>query len=237
MRATEPLATVKGYLGANIRRGTQLPDEEPLPAITITRQMGSRALSIGKQLHERLQAKCLPAQSNWEIFENDLIGRVLEQSDLPVSLAKYYTERSTTFLDDTIEDIVGLHPTAYTINGKCHQTIVRLCQKGHVIVVGRCGNLLTRNFPNVLHVRLVGSISIRTRHIMKCMQMSLAQATKFVRKEDALRRKYAKENFNRSDVNNPLLYDLVINTDDMPDNAVIDLIEQALAAKTFAAAE
>ena len=234
MSAIKSLSAVKGYLGASIQ---EAPDHDlhvrhNYPSITITRQTGARAVSISEQLIERLHATQVPDSPQWTLFEKDLIKQVLRRDNLPEDLARFFPEDPRHYIDDTVEEIIGLHPPAIEINEKCHRLVKSLCHRGHVIIIGRCGNILTCDMPSVLKVRMVGSLEVRVQHIMRRQQIDEKEATGYLKKEDTLRRRYAKENFGITDIDNPLLYDVVINTDKIPDLDIAKSLESLLWAKT-----
>ena len=49
----------------------------------------------------------------------------------------------------------------------------------------------------------------------------------FVKKEDAARRRFLKQHFD-ADINDPERYDIVINTDHLEDNAVVEMLAAAV---------
>lgn len=233
MNATKSLAAVSGYLGANITRDDHgLRREISYPAITITRQAGARAITIANRLIERFQATATPEDSpQWSLWEREILKQVLRSSNLPEELEKYFPEEPPSYLGDTVEVIVGLHPSSVEINEKCNQMITNLCRIGHVIIVGRAGNILTRRRPNVLHVRLVGSIERRCRHVMETRKLSEKDALAYIRHEDQQRRNYARLHFNCSNIDDPCLYDITLNTDLLSDDGAARIIETALTTK------
>jgi cytidylate kinase len=82
---------------------------------------------------------------------------------------------------------------------------------GRVIMVGRGAEVITQLLPYVLHVRLVAPLSKRISHAQEFYGLSPNAATMKVSEEDNARRRYLRRYFD-ADVNNPLLYHLVINT-------------------------
>ena len=57
--------------------------------------------------------------------------------------------------------------------------------------------------------------------------MELAYAKKFVKGEDAARRRFLKQHFD-ADINDPERYDIVINTDHIEDDAVVEMLAAAV---------
>jgi cytidylate kinase len=128
-------------------------------------------------------------------------------------------------LNDIIEDLFSLHPPTETLVRRTSETILHLAQLGNTIIVGRGANIITERLPGMLHVRLVGSLEHRLARFRQYDHLDRAEALKRIRREDGGRGRYIKEYFGK-DVDDPLLYHFVINTDWVPLEA---------AARTIAA--
>src|SRR5262249_4202258 len=113
---------------------------------------------------------------------------------------------------DTVDEFFGLHPQSWTLVRKTTETILRLVELGRVIIVGRGGGIITRHLNYVLHVRLVGAFEQRLERVREFYKLKEKEAREFMRREDLGRRRYLKKYFNK-DIDDPLLYDMVINTD------------------------
>ena len=90
--------------------------------------------------------------------------------------------------------------------------------------------MITRKLDYVLHVRLVGSLAKRVEHMQGLNGWNVKQAREFVEREDLGRRRYLKKYFSM-DIDDPLLYHLVINTDIMPYEDAARLIGVAVLAE------
>src|SRR5208283_2598394 len=80
--------------------------------------------------------------------------------------------------------------------------------------IGRGSTVITAKLPNVFHVRLVAPLEKRIEHACKfyhCYNKTEAEARKFCLNEDRGRERYLKKYFH-TDINDPLLYHMVINT-------------------------
>ena len=98
---------------------------------------------------------------------------------------------------------------------------------GRVILIGRGGNVVTARLPDVLHVRLVAPFEKRVEHAHQYYHMTKAEAQKFCLREDHGRARYLKKYFN-ADIDDPLLYHLIINTGQMDYHAAAKLIGEAV---------
>ena len=83
---------------------------------------------------------------------------------------------------------------------------------GKVIIVGRGSAMVTRDIPGAINVRLVAPETSRVRWMMKKLKLDRPAALKAVRKQDADRRKMVKTFFQK-DIDDPLLYDAVWNSE------------------------
>jgi len=167
-------------------------------------------MAVAEKLAELLQAR-EPVSCGWTIFNKNLIEKVLEEHHQPKDLAKFMPEARVSAIESAMEELLGLHPSTWTILEQTTETILHLAEIGNVILVGRGANVITRPMKNVFHVRLVAPLEKRVEAVMLKSQQSREAALECVKKEDRARERYLKDNF-KADVNDPMLYDLVVNT-------------------------
>lgn len=193
------------------------------PAITISRQTGTRGHTIGEKLIGHLSQKDPNARRPWTLFDKNLITQVLEDHDLPAHMARFMPEAKVNEIASTIEEILGLHPSRWTLLHKAMETILKLADMGNTVIYGRGGNMITADMENVLHVRLVGSLERRIPQAAEQYEVPLTEAKPLVLKEDRGRKQYIKSHFGK-DIDDSLLYDLVVNTDELSDQAIVSTI-------------
>jgi cytidylate kinase len=228
MNTEQGLERCLAFLNAHARpTGAPHADAEAGRAVTISRQAGCGALVVGQSLADYLQAHFLKGTRPWTVFDRNLVEQVLEDHHLPKRLAKFMPEDRISEIADTIEDLFGLHPPSWVLVRKTAQTILHLAQLGHVILIGRGGNIITRKLPHVFHVRLVGSLEKRVEHVREFNHLDKEAALEFIRREDRGRVRYLKKHFH-ADIDDPLLYHLVINTDLVPYAKAARLIGDAM---------
>ena len=192
-------------------------------AVAISRQTGSGAIRIAEKLAEYLQAHRAQGEPLWTVFDKNLIDKVLEDHHLPARLAKFLPEDKVNVISDTVDEILGLHPPSWVIVHQSTETILRLAQLGHVILVGRGASAVTGRLRNVLRVRLVGSVEQRSARLQQTGRLTPAEALVFIRRTDRARARYVKRYFHKN-IANPLRYDLTINTDHLSEQEVVQLI-------------
>lgn len=212
MSSFRSLAAINGYLSAQTSSRGGSSAGEPRGArgfITISRLAGAGAHAVGEQIVELLNTD--DPGAGWTLFDRDLIQAVLELHDLPRELSRYMPEDRIGTFRDTFEAVLGLHPSSDTLVRKTNEAILTLAGLGHAILVGRGANVLTRSMRGGIHVRLVAERRARLRYMAKHYGVDLTRAELLVDRRDEGRRRYLRHRF-REDIDDPLGYDLVINT-------------------------
>jgi cytidylate kinase len=202
-------------------------------AVTISRQAGCGALAVAEKLAKLLQVHCPKGSPPWTLFDRNLMDKVLEDHHLPARLAQFLPEDRASHLQDIMDDLFGWRPTSGTVVQHTSETILHLAEMGHVILIGRGGNVVTAKLPNVFHVRLVAPIEKRIEHAHEFYKMSRKTARDFILREDAGRRRYLSKYFNAR-IDDPLLYHLIINTGLVPFDDAARMIAEAMANRASA---
>jgi cytidylate kinase len=182
------------------------------PVITLSRETGAGARTVAHKLADYLDQHDADAPCPWTVFDKNLITKVLEDHHLPQRLAQYFCEDKRSSINDAVEELLGLHPSQWTLVEKTTDTIFRLAQMGNVILVGRGAAVIAGKLPNAFHVRLVGALERRVAHVQEYRHLDTKEALEHVVSEDRHRKGYLKTYFGQ-DFENPLLYHLTINTD------------------------
>jgi len=196
-------------------------------AVTISRQTGCGAFVVAEKLAHYLQEHSSKDAPPWTVFDRNLMDKVLEDHNLPAYLAKFLPEDRVSQLADFLDEIFEVHPPSRTIVHQTAETMLKLAALGRVILIGRAGNIITSRLPDVFHVRLVAPLEKRIEHAHKYYHMTEAEAQKFCLTEDEGRARYLKKHFH-ADINDPLLYHLVINTGQLNYDSAARLIGEAV---------
>jgi hypothetical protein len=185
----------------------------PRPFITISRQMGAGGYAVARALLEKTRA-CRPQTifGGWALFNERLAEMVADNPSLKVSLRGLAEEEFASGIQDMVSSwIAGLSPQSVVVS-HLFKVIRSLAAGGKVIIVGRAGACLTRHLPGGLHLRLVSSLPTRVRRVMALRGLSEKAARQAVAARDRARAALVKNYFHR-EIDDPLLYDLVWNTE------------------------
>jgi hypothetical protein len=126
-------------------------------------------------------------------------------------------------------ETIGLDETARAVG----QVIRDLASQGNVMVMGQGGQALLVGMPSVCHVLFVAPIDLRVANVAKWHNLKEADARRSVRAHDEARKDYLARYHNVRWLD-PLLYDLVINTQRVPADVAVGLV---VAAARGAAAQ
>lgn len=210
---------------ATLEKPTGLPR-----AITISRQAGCGAGVVAGKLAKLLQQHSPKDCCPWTVFDRNLMAKVLEDHHLPGRLAKFLPEDRMTELQDIADELFGLRPASWTVIEQTTETILHLAGLGHVIIIGRGANVITARLPEVFHVRLVAPFEQRIEHAHEAYEMTKEAAREFCRREDLGRARYLKKYF-KANINDALLYHLIINTGLVSYDEAARLIAEAAVTK------
>jgi cytidylate kinase len=210
---------------------TALKDGVPRRAVTISRQTGSGAHSVAEKLAALLQAHTPKEACPWTVFDRNLVDKVLHDHGLPERVARFMPEDRISSISDTMEELFDLHPPSWLLVRKISETILHLVELGNVIVIGRGATVISANLDHVFHVRLVGSLRKRVQNVQELNHLSKEAALRLIQREDRGRERYLKRYF-KTDLEDPLLYHLVINTDLVSCEEAAQIIANAVLKRT-----
>jgi len=180
--------------------------------ITISRQLGSLGTDIAKKLKEELGFNYLDNES----LEVELVNKY----GIPEEKVEKYDEKKPAFWDMFSSDKDRYLHFMKTV-------IYEFARKGSCIIIGRGGQILLRDIPGVLHIRVIAPTELRIERIKRKYSYNDRPAEQIIRHSDHDRAGFHKFFFH---VNweDPNLYDLTINTCSFSVEAAVGLLKDAL---------
>src|SRR5229473_849470 len=210
-------------------------------AVTISREYGSGGGEIAARLARQL---------GWQLIDHAIISRTareLEVHETEVEKHDYeYVEGTRPgILDRILEQFVPSAPMtggggifvrpslsadtrAYQENRR--NMITAVAATGHVVIVGRGGQVLLADRNDVRHIRVVAPLEQRVAYVVSREGLDLEAARKRVQAKDQARTRYMQTQFH-SQHEDPHLYDLVINTAVLSLDSTVEQIYLALKGK------
>jgi cytidylate kinase len=225
--------------------------QEPLPFVTISRRAGSGGRTLAKRLAERLNALTggghKPDGDEWHAWDHELVEKVAKEHELPPALVETLEDGRRPWVQDFLVGLASAvaqqHPEEFKIYRRVAHTIRGLATVGHAIIVGRGGVFITRDMPGGVHVRLVASLADRIENAARRLDVSTAEATKWVKDVDHNREAFYRRHWPGKELT-PETFTITLNTTGLTEEqmvaAVMPLIpgawERLAAAGAFAAA-
>ena len=166
-----------------------------MAVITVSRQLGSLGREVG-----RLVADQLGYRFTWREMINEAARRA---STPEVALAT---------IDEL--DLLGLVPSTQACKAYCdaiQQVMTELAREGNVVIVGRAGQIVLRDYPGVLSIRIIAPYELRAQRTAARQGITLEAARSQVEASDNHRRAYLQRVY-QAQWDDPMLYDLVLNT-------------------------
>jgi cytidylate kinase len=199
--------------------------------ITISREYGAQGRAVTHGLAERL---------GYRLLDEDLpvvVAARLGTSPEAVEAIEY---RQVGFGTRLLRSFTAAVPEAFQpspevddLTAATQRGIADLMHEaaaaGNVIVVGRLGNVVLRDRPDVLRVFLTAPLPWRVARIVESLGVSDAAARTEIARVDRGRRSYAREQYD-FDWGDPHYYDLVLDVSRFGVDGTIALIDAARGA-------
>jgi cytidylate kinase len=200
------------------------------PCITVSRESGAGSGIVDEKLKEILAIHQNEEYGEWAVFDKNLIEKVIADHNLPDQLTRLMTHENYNSINNILAEMLGLQPSARTLMHQTAVTILQLAYTGNVIIVGRGSNLITAKLKNTFHVRLVAPLEDRIKRIQAFYNFGRKEAQEFIKEEDVGRKEFIRKNFLK-DIDDPLLYHMILNTHLMTHEQAAHVIANAVMAK------
>ncbi len=198
-----------------------------MATITISRQFGAGGATLGERLSKRL---------GYRYVSDHLIREVAKNIGISLAQVRRIEKIETSKLMKLFEKIINTNIIERQIPKKYRpldekrlveevKTVIRkLHDEDNVVIVGRGGNYALKDDKDIIHILLVASMEHRIKFLTDKYRMSKKQAERAINRADAIRYAfldYFSEGGNHDD---PLLYTMVLNMDQVSMEKAEDLV-------------
>lgn len=204
------------------------------PFVTISRQAGAGGHALAEALLAQMnQAAGLSMFRGWRMFDREIVEMVASNPKLRVYVPHWREREYRSEIDDILARMIGNVSPQSQVLAEMFGVVRALAARGKVILLGRGGACLTRGLPGGLHIRLVAPLPARIRRMTARLNLAEKEAARVVEERDKSRAALVRRCFNR-DIDDPLLYDVVWNTErtapDVIASTVLRLVEHKARA-------
>ena len=180
-----------------------------MPAITISREIGSKGDTIAEQAAKRL---------GYQLVDKNAIEKVFLQFG--------YVDFKETY--DASGFWAQFDPRRAEMVSFLNRIVETMVYHGNVILVGRGGFALLKGYADVLNVRIQSPLSLRVQRVMENeIFASPTKAEEFVRESDKMRREFV-EMLHAGQWNSASAFDLVLDTGKITPEMAVDWLEAAV---------
>lgn len=215
-----------------------------MPVITISRQLGSGAIYIAQQLAKKLSFRYIDKElivkvaqlanvtldkiEHFDQDEFDQIKTIFSQMPFPIpGSGIMYPFTAIAYMEPfwypgTFEEGTAIDDRKYL---QLTQTVIRnFAEEGNVIIMGRGGCILLKEFPQTVHLRIVAPLERRIEWAtQEELNIDKSKAKEIIEKKDKARAEYLKH-FYSANWDDPLFYHLILNTGQIALDDAVDTI-------------
>jgi hypothetical protein len=210
-----------------------------MPIVTIRGQLGSGAPEIGRGVAELLHADYVDREiiagvaARLQRNEQDVIAKEMPASSLLGRIAEAL-DRGIPFG----AGVEGAYLPAWEIPLDDHrylqalESVLReLARSQSLVILGRGSQFILKGYPHSLHVLTVAPLKMRMKRVMEERKSNEEAAEREIARFDGASREFIKRYF-QAGWEDPMNYDLVLNTESLTFQAAASIMVHALSMKT-----
>lgn len=202
-----------------------------MTVITISRELGSEGDRIANLLCERLGYCRVDKTMLLEIAQKagvNVAAVVAAERDLTrkprlisTDLTSLYRKQPSAFGQST-----GVDEQTYT--RVLHETMESFAAQGKAVIVGRGGQVILRDRPDVLHVHLYAPLEVRVRRVMERFNVTEEAAKQRIDRADEEKRHYFRVMHQNANWKSLQYYHLAMDTGRIGPELAAELVVRAV---------
>jgi hypothetical protein len=213
--------------------------------VTIRGQLGSGAPEIGGKVADRLHVDYIDREIIAEVAsrlkrdKQDVIAKEMPPGTLLGRIVEALTSNYATmepFFGGAYlpAELIPLGDARYV---RALESVIRSLASGPSLVIrGRGSQFILKEYPGSLHVMVVAPLEVRVQRVMQSLKLDQEAARHEIARFDASRHEFVKRYF-QAELEDPLHYDLVINTGRLSFDAAASTIINAFRLRKPAGRE
>lgn len=194
-----------------------------MPVITIRGQLGSGAPEIGKIIANRLHTDYVDREIIAEVAAN--LKRKptdIAKKEMPPFKLTERIQEALSYSYPVVTSPEGVHMPVYLPSWEIPldneryvqslETVIKKITENQTIVIrGRGSQFILKDLPSAFHILVVAPLDVRTKRVMDDLNLSEEDAKKQINRFDSSRKEFTKKYF-RAELEDPVNYDIVVNT-------------------------
>ncbi len=205
-----------------------------MAVITISRELGSEGDRIADLLCQEL---------GYRRVDKAMLTQIAKEAGVDVE-AVLAMERSfatrAKLVSTEMTSLYSRQPGAFekkaALDDQTYERVVRetmeeYARQGDVIIVGRGGQMVLRDWPNALHVHLYAPLKVRTQRVAQRFNISEQVAERRIAEADEEKKQYIRRMYKLADWKDLKYYHLTINTAHVSPEVAAQIITLAIQHK------
>lgn len=183
------------------------------PFVAISRETGAGGQALATELLRQIgEQSAEPLFSGWQLCNQELCHALAQDPGLKTAVESLLRMEYHPHAEDILGQLIFGNQSQDVVIKKMFRMIRTLALHGKVVFVGRGATFLTRDLDCGLRVRLVASVESRIKRVVSSTGLTEKAARELIAEKDKAKAELVKTFFNK-DIRDPLLYDIVWNTD------------------------
>jgi len=206
------------------RGGKKLAGEEVAeswPLITVSREFGALGTTTGERAAQKL---------GFSFWDQEIVHAIAEQTGIQEALLASLDEQTRTRIEDFIgESVFGARTTSAKYVRQLIRVVRTIERHGGAVVIGRGAQFILAP-EAALRVRVVCPHQKRIAGYAEREGLSEREAERKLVRVERERQTFIRRHYER-EVGDPIHYDIMVNTEDIPPDQAADLLVAAYRAK------
>jgi hypothetical protein len=171
----------------------------------------------------------------WKVYGRNLLDHIANRDALSRQFIETLDEHHENQLEQWVNYLISsgsLLPSDYMI--KLSKLIKVVVTHENAIFLGRGTNYILQDKPHGVRVKLTAPFQDRVRHIAQLKNVSEKEAEEMVKRVDEERGEFIYQHFQK-EYEDPSDFDIVLNTQSIPEESICKMISMVLEIKKHAA--
>ena len=205
-----------------------------MAVITISRELGSEGDRIADLVCQEL---------GYRRVDKAMLSEIARQAGVNVeailAMERSFATRSRLVSTDMLA-LYSKQPSAFdpkmavddqTYGQILRNTMMQYAQEGQVVIVGRGGQMVLRDWPTALHVHLYAGLEARVQRLMQRFTIADAEARRRISDSDEQKRQAIRHMHKNAEWKDIRYYHLTINTGHIAPEVAVQIIVLAAREK------
>ena len=207
--------------------------------VTIRGQLGSGAPEVGRKIADKLHADYVDRELIAQVAtqlqreEQEVIAKEMPPASLLGRIAEALGHNSAFGGEAFAGAYLPISEMPLSDNRyfeALKSVVTELAQSQSLVILGRGSQFILKDYPGTFHVLMVAPIEVRVRRVMQDLKLKEESAKQEIASFDKSSREFIKRYF-QAEWEDPVNYDLVINTGHLSYEAAASIVFETLPYK------